>query len=66
MQSGKIESAKNQINTIIKNLRISGRIKPSDKILNDWKGKIEAAMEIYRELLKLEENLTNEINRYSI
>ena len=63
MQSGKIESAKNQINTIIKNLKISGKVKSSEKILNDWKGKIEAAMEIYRDLVKLEESLSNEINR---
>ena len=61
MQTGNMEKAKIQLASILKKLKITGKLKTPEKILTEWKTKIEAAMEIYRELLKVEENLSGEM-----
>ena len=58
IQTGKMDQTKRQLSSIIKSLKINGKLKNSEKILNEWKGKIECAIEMYRDILSFEESIT--------
>ena len=53
-----MDQTKNQLSNIIKSLKINGKLKNSEKILSEWKGKIECAIEIYKDILSLEESIS--------
>ena len=54
-----MDQTKSQLNSIIKSLKVNGIVKSSEKILGEWKSKIECAIEIYREILTLEESISD-------
>lgn len=58
IHTGKMDQTKTQLNNIIKSLKINGKLKSSEKILTEWKNKIECAIEMYRDILTLEESLS--------
>jgi hypothetical protein len=65
IQTGKMDQTKTQLANIIKSLKINGKLKSSEKILNEWKDKIECAIEIYRDILTLEDSISEKyLNKF--
>ena len=59
-----MDQTKTQLSNIIKSLKINGKLKSSEKILTEWKSKIECAIEIYKDIVNLEENLSERLQNF--